>query len=214
MQMPISYLKASFRGQISERDLPQLYQAVHGMLLPSPAQAYPLVQCKRLGKIPVLIALAEGADVLRALLDKHPKGLVIKRQELPFERIYHAPYTLKRLESPYPYHLRNWAPFEDHRLLEAFRNTSGEQACRLLDGPLREHLEAFASGLGFEAAQAWLRCQVDEVVYQRRPPLPNVPGPAIDVTFSTNLSIPDYAGLGPSADKGLGIAVRRSLWKN
>lgn len=221
----IQYLRVQFQPDISAAELPKFRGAVieaverehrlfHNHLDDERLRyAYPLIQYKRLHGKPALICLNEGTDEIHALFQQRVRTLRLgaREIELQVEAIDLKEWTLEVSPRFFPQRIRHWLAlspdnYPRYQLLE-----SAEARRAFLAHILRGNLLAMAKGLGWYIEQEVL-VALHEFSDPRPARYKDTTLMAFDATFSSNIALPPFIGLGKGAAKGFGVVV--SLMKN
>ena len=172
---------------------------------------YPLVQYKVIDKVPCLVGLGEGADLLA--------GLFIKVRELKLDDQV-IPVHTKNIES------RQWQPevcqdlhtYSFKTLWMALNQQNYREYLQEDESRKQEHLKRILIGniLSFlKGMDIYLdpgqRLLAQLSVYPSKTRFKDQPMFAFSGRFTTNILLPDYIGLGKSVSRGYGVIERLPL---
>lgn len=164
--------------------------------------AYPVVQYKVLDKVPTLVGLNEGAELLVKLF--------LKVQELDIEgKVY--PVRQKNIESRqvpvgvdgdlYAYRFSTlWMALNQENYAR-YRHYEDKDRQEQLKSILRQNILSFYKGIGHwteERILASVKVQQRETLFKNQPML------AFTGTFTTNARLPEGIGLGKAVSRGFG----------
>ncbi|RMG80005.1 MAG: hypothetical protein D6714_15425 [Bacteroidetes bacterium] len=171
---------------------------------------YPLVQYKVSNKKAGIVCLNDGTDDIHYLLQVPDLTLRIGAETRDFViedvdlRYHHVQVCQTELE----YSILNWQAL-NQKSYARYRELEDDQSAQidLLESNLRGHILAFAKGIGW-----W----VEQPIYVRISSLKNIkllPYKkqrilTFSLHFKTNVSLPDYIGLGKGASVGFGVLRR------
>lgn len=220
--IPLKYLKVTFDAQISEREVPKFRGAIAHKVGSEPVlfhnhlpdgslrHAYPLIQYKRIGKRPAILCFADGVDQIHHYFSQSDWDVVLgdRHVSMRIDRLNLVNYNMKLLETPKSYCIKDWAALnqEDYR---EFQKLSGIVAqLQFLESRLWKSLSYFAKGIGFLQAEQYLEVILEDIPFRRVVTLHGQKVSVFDVQFRTNLSIPDYAGIGKGVVVGMGVVTR------
>lgn len=224
-EQSLKYLKVAFDTEIGERELPAFRGAIAQKVGPSSVlfhnhlpdgklrKEYPLIQYKRLGRRPAIICLGEGVEQVHHYFSQSDWDIDISGRHIAMriDRLNLVDYTMKYMESPYPYVIRDWIALNqaDYQLYQFM----GSLVARVsfLESRLRQSIAYFAKGVGFPLDENNLQCVIDDITNHRVISVHGQKSSAFDVEFRANLSIPDYVGIGKGASVGMGMVSRAKL---
>ncbi len=221
----LKYLKVTFDAEIQEREVPLFRGAVAGKVGAEPVlfhnhlpdgslrHAYPLIQYKRLGKRPSILCFAEGVDQIHHYFSQSNWDLQLgnRHVSMRIDRLNLVNYSMKILESPKAYQIKDWIALnqEDYKEFQKLEGIIAQ--VQFLESRLWKALSYFAKGVGFPQAEHSLRVIIDDLPYRRVVTLHKQKVSAFDVSFRTNLSIPDYTGVGKGVVVGMGVVSREKV---
>ena len=171
--------------------------------------AYPLIQYKRIHGKAALVALGEGTETLGIFFskDKLPMSIGNHSIDLEAENVRANQIRVQLWKTVFTYSLRKWLPLNKENL-EVFTKTEGVMArCALLERTLKGNMLSFLKGCGIHIKDE-LHCTITQLSEPFNVRYKGVNMKGFDVTFRTNLSIPDYIGLGKGVSVGNGIVTR------
>ncbi|MFK7983946.1 MAG: CRISPR-associated endonuclease Cas6 [Saprospiraceae bacterium] len=168
---------------------------------------YPLIQYKVTQKKASIICLESGTDEIHHLLQHRDMQLRIGNQTHSFEvedvdLHYHQVQTWT---SEFEYSLLNWLAL-NQKHLQRWQALEGNETAQidLLQSILKGNILAFAKGIDWWIAdQVTLTItqikQIKPLTFKRKDLL------AFSINFKTNVSLPNYVGLGKGSSIGFGI---------
>lgn len=226
MNNTIRTLTVRFINDISQTEIPYFRGAIiasvssdnllfHNHLSEGFRYSYPLIQYKRIRGKAAVVCLAEGADAIGNFFEAD--GFDVKIGERPVKLevdTVKANRVLVQLwDAMFTYRLNRWLPlnaenYAAYRLLE-----SDEERQAMLERMLTGNILSFAKCLGIFFDRQ-VECRIltmkapNCIAYKGTKML------AFDVEFMTNVSLPDYIGLGKGVSLGNGTVTRKFEKKN
>jgi hypothetical protein len=169
---------------------------------------YPLIQYKLLTQQKAgIICLENGTDDIHQLFQVRNLDLRIgkKQQTFKVEDMQLRYHDLCLLDTPKTYQITNYLPFNQQRYArwQEFTEQPAERL-KLLADTLRGNLLACAKGLDW-----WIDGRVTVNISEVNEPRPvrfkAQKLLAFNLSFSTNVSLPDWIGLGKGVSTGFGV---------
>jgi hypothetical protein len=215
----VRYLKLRFDQNIFPYDIPRFRAAViektqrESELFHNHkgddgfAYRYPLIQYKVTQRKASIICLNEGADEIHHLLQNRDMTLRVGHtvQDYSIEDIELHHHEVQVWDNSFEYSLLNWMALnqEHYRRWQSLESDETAQL-DLLNGILRGNILAFAKGIGWFVED---RIVVEISRIREIKPL-SFKGrdmPAFSLHFRSNVSLPDYIGLGKGVSVGFGV---------
>lgn len=171
--------------------------------------SYPLIQYKRIKQKAAVVCINEGVEAVGNLLAKGINQICLGDRvvELEIQQVAPRKTTVQVWDSVFKYRINRWLPLNKENY-ERFKTleTIAERT-EMLEKLLTANLLSFLKGIG-------IRVEKDVVCN-----LMNISDPyciknkgvglmAFDVEFRTNLSLPDYIGIGKNASIGCGVLTK------
>ena len=168
--------------------------------------AYPLVQYKVVGKMPLLVGFQEGAELLVSLFLKI-REIKIEGQYYPVlaKNIQQKQYDLNVNQQLFNYRFKTlWMALnqENHRKYQQLDENSKTQ---FLNRQLQNNILSFYKGLSFrttERIMAVTRVNEKQTLFKEQAML------AFDGEFTTNAFLPEMAGIGKAVSRGFGTVTQ------
>lgn len=172
--------------------------------------AYPLIQYKRIHGKAAIFCIGHGVEAIGQFLAAQHFAITLgdRPMQLTIESVSPKRSLVQTWDSTFRYHLRGWLPLNSANY-EAYR-AQEEMTSRiaLLENILVGNLLSFAKGMGIEIKEQ-ITCKLLNISEPRLVRVKGVKMMAFDAEFKTNLSLPDYMGLGKHASLGYGTVVRK-----
>lgn len=213
----IKVLKVCFNGSIEGHEIPALRGAIsakagrdnllfHNHDGDSFRYRYPLIQYKRFGRKPAIVCVGEGVDHIHKFFEKRDWSLEISGRTLDMkvERLDLNQYELSVSNRDFHYSLQSWLPLNQENYVEYMRLPAGEDNRRYLERKLTGNMLSFAKGVDWHVEQP-----IETEILDMAPPymvtLKGVRLLAFNLTFRSNVFLPDGIGLGKGVSLGFGV---------
>lgn len=168
---------------------------------------YPLIQYKVTQKKASIVCLNDGTDEIHHLLGRRDLDFQIgaRKESYAIEDVrmhYHEVQTWPRR---FYYSLLNWIPLnqKNHSEWSVLRDDLAGQAS-MLTRILKGHILGFASGVGWQVNQQ-IEVDIDKIREMKLLPFKNNQVLAVTLNFHSNVSLPDFIGLGKGSSVGFGV---------
>jgi hypothetical protein len=170
---------------------------------------YPLIQYKIIRQQPCLIALEEGTDVLQYLFSQKDWSVQIGQTvyQLEVQRIDMRQVPLQVWDQSFAYRITNWLALNPTNYKKYLTNPSLASRIRDLERILTAHILSFAEGVQWNIEKK-VEVIISHIHTQRWVKFKNIGLLAFDMTFTANVSLPEYAGLGKATSIGFGTLRR------
>lgn len=170
--------------------------------------AYPLIQYKRINRKAAITCIGEGTEAIGKFFSSCNFDVVLGNRNMTLEvESVRAHKTLVQVwDSVFTYHLRKWLPLnqENYRKYEALDSIVERYA--FLERLLTGNILSFAKSMSIFFDQR-VECRITSAETPRLISYKGVKMMSFDVEFKTNVSLPDYIGLGKGVSLGFGTVV-------
>lgn len=170
--------------------------------------AYPLIQYKRINRKAAITCIGEGTEAIGKFFSSCNFDVVLGNRNMTLEvESVRAHKTLVQVwDSVFTYHLRKWLPLnqENYRKYEAL--DSIVERYTFLERLLTGNILSFAKSMGVYFDKQ-VECKITSADEPRIVNYKGVKMMSFDVEFKTNVSLPDYIGLGKGVSLGFGTVV-------
>ena len=177
---------------------------------------YPLIQYKRIGGQAAIVCVGEGCEEMGALFSKGQFQLRLgdKRSEyFEVERVQPRRTMMKVWDDGFDYYLRNWLPLNSENYRKYQHTDAMTDKLQLLEQVLVGNILSACKGVG-EHVEGEIRCKILHIEDPRKTYYKKVPWMSFDVVFRSNVSLPDYVGLGKGVSVGHGVVARKRKSNN
>lgn len=217
----VRYLSIRFSQPLFPYEIPQFRAAViektqresdlfHNHSEEGALYRYPMIQYKITHRKASMICLNEGADAIHRLFQEQDLTVRVGAQhfKLEVEDLDLGYRQVQTWEDTFLYSLHNWLPLnqEQHRTWQSLKDdhkAQGEQLQKILCG----HILAFASGIQWHAEYR-IEARIERIREMKLLPYKGGKKLAVSLNFRSNVSLPDFIGLGKGASVGFGIVKR------
>ena len=168
---------------------------------------YPLIQYKVTFKKASIICLDQGADDIHHLLQHRTMDLRIGKTTQTFEvedidLHYHQVQTW---DTMFEYSLLNWMAL-NQKYHARFKELEGDENAQidLLESILKGNILSFAKGINWYVEER-IKVKIQSIKSIKLLPFKGRKVLTFCVNFKTNVSLPDYVGLGKGSSVGFGV---------
>ena len=174
---------------------------------------YPLIQYKVTYKKASIICVNEGTDEIHHLLQNRDMELRVGDvvNNFAVEDVDLHYFQVQTWQSSFDYSLLNWLALnqEHHR---RFRELEGDETAQigLLESILTGNILSFAKGIGWNVEEK-IQASITQIKTIKPLPYKRQDVLAFSVNFRSNVSLPDFVGLGKGASVGFGVVKRIHL---
>lgn len=213
----VRYLKIRFRNPLLPLELPRFRAAVieatgrQSSLFHNHAAEegyvyrYPLIQYKVTYRKASLVCLGPGTDDIHYLLQNRQLDLRIgERQELfEIEDIQLRYHQVQLWQARFHYALKDWMALNQENYKKYLQLESEVERLQFLENLLKANLLSFAGGLDWFVEEP-VQARITQLKGSRWLPFKGRKVLCFTLNFSTNMSLPDYVGLGKGVSVGFG----------
>ena len=177
---------------------------------------YPLIQYKIFndkGQMqPMLLCLEQGIEEAHHLFSQPEWSLNIKgkQHDLRIAHLHVNQYTLNTWDTQFRYRLHKWQPFNVERYRD-YQQIEGIAAqYTFLEERLHNQITSFATGVGWHIEQD-VKATITDMVKTEWVEYKNLKVLTFTLDFKTNVSLPDFVGLGKGVSRGFGVVKRATI---
>jgi len=172
--------------------------------------AYPLIQYKRIHRKAALVCVGEGTEAIGEFFASCRFDVQIGERPVTLEvEGVQARQTLVQVwEDMFTYRIRKWLPLNGENYEKYMQTDSLAEKYALLENLLVGNILSMAKGLGIRFEKQVV-CRITAIDDPRIVEYKRVKMMAFDAEFKTNVSVPDYVGLGKGVSLGHGVVVRK-----
>lgn len=225
--MPMSIKKIpliviEFKNTIRQREISRFRGAIISMLSSNNVlfhnhtedglrYAYPLIQYKRIHGRAAVVCIKEGTESIGDFFSAYRQPAIIGEREMMLEldTIKADKILIQVWESMFTYSMRRWLPFNSGNYAQFQQLTGLEEQIVFMEKILVGNILSFAKGVGIHFEKE-LHCTVMDLKPAGIMKYKGISFAAFDILFRTNVSLPNYIGLGKGVSHGFGTVVRMS----
>lgn len=168
---------------------------------------YPLIQYKVTEKKASIVCLEEATDDIHHLLQQRDLDLRVGDRSASYtiEHIDLHYHEVQTWEREFQYSLLNWQALNQKFYLRYQElEDDGPAQIELLESILRGHILAFATGINWQV-EARITAKITQVKEIKPLTFKGRDILAFTLQFKTNVSLPNYIGLGKGSSVGFGV---------
>lgn len=169
--------------------------------------SYPLVQYKRINGKAAIVCLGDGVDAIGEFFSNCNFDLKIGNRDpehFEIEQIDAKQILVQAWDEPFRYTLRKWLPLNSDNYKE-FQQLEGLAArAAFLQRILVGNILSMCKGLGIRLERD-ITCEILKMDELRSIYYKGVKLMSFDIEFKTNVTLPDFCGLGKGVSLGMGM---------
>ena len=219
-QMNIKTLTVRFDGEIRNWEIPLFRGAVidaannsllfHNHEGEGYRYSYPLIQYKLIGNNPSIVCIDKGVESIGVLFENGDFSFRIGEniRRMDIISVKANKINIQLWNSSFNYRINKWLPLNPKNY-ELFNSTNSlAERILLLEKVLKGNILSFLKGLGIFLEQQ-LECHITNLSQPFVLKYKGVGMMSFNISFTTNLSLPDYIGLGKNAALGYGTVFKQ-----
>lgn len=170
---------------------------------------YPLIQYKNIFNQAAIVCLSDGVEEIHKLFGQSNWiiDLLEQKVELKVDRLDLKTTTLTIWDREIRYSLYRWQALNEKNYQQYNSLTSLTEKIQMLERILTGNILSFAKGIGWHIEKP-IKVSITNMPHQRMNKMKDIQVAALDIEFSSNVSLPDFIGLGKGVSRGFGV-VRR-----
>jgi hypothetical protein len=172
--------------------------------------AYPLIQYKRIQKQATIICFGEGTDKIADFFTSKPLSLRIndKVEDVIVENLKAERTLIQTWNSPINYKLKSWLPLNGDNYKKYISTESLIERMQILEDILKGNILSALKGLGIHIEET-IECHITYLSDAKMVKFKNVKLMSFDIDFNSNISLPQYLGLGKHCSVGFGTLYNK-----
>ena len=172
--------------------------------------SYPLVQYKRINKKAAIVCIGEGTDAIGEFLSTMDEEIKLGDRLLPLRvaRILPQQFLIQVWDTIFSYSIRRWIPLNSSNYIKYSESNSIAEKAIILEKTLLGNILSFAKGIGVFFDDPVI-CRISSLSEPYLVKSKNIKMMAFDATFQSNVSLPDYVGLGKHSSMGFGVTTKQ-----
>ncbi|MCQ2275711.1 MAG: hypothetical protein MJZ87_01995 [Bacteroidales bacterium] len=170
---------------------------------------YPLIQYKRIHQKAAIVCIGEGTEAIGQFFSACDFVVNIgdRPLELEVESIKPNKVLVQVWDSIFSYTIRKWLPFNKENYEQYTKLESLAEKYAMLERLLIGNILSFGKGVGIQYDKQ-VECKITEASEPMSIMHKGVKLMGFDVAFKSNVSLPDYIGLGKGVSVGNGMVKR------
>ncbi len=168
--------------------------------------SYPLIQYKRIGKKPHLVCIEEGVDEIHKFFENMQEGVFLNDRpyELKIGSLNLNTYTLQVWDKAFHYRLYDWSPLNQDNFTKYNGTDDENERMTFLNKILTGNILSFGKGVDWTVDKPIIT-KVDKIEKTKTLRVKGVPRVVFNVSFKTNVFLPNGIGLGKNVALGYGV---------
>lgn len=194
-----------FRGAVISK-VPAELTLFHNHTVHGFRYRYPLIQYKSIGGKAAIVCIGEGTDAIGNFFVNADFDLQIgtRAEHFAVERIDAQRVIIQPWQSEFHYTLRKWLPLNQENHVQ-YQSLEGVAAKALfLQKILIGNILSMCTGLDIHIEEE-ITCEIVTLSEMKKYIYKGVSMFGFDIEFKTNLSLPNYIGLGKGVSLGYGM---------
>lgn len=167
--------------------------------------SYPLIQYKRIDQKAAIVCLEEGTDAIGQFFGACNFDVTLgdRRIKLEVESIKPYQHLVQVEDNKFAYSICHWLPLNPKNYEAYCKEESLASRYAMLERILAANIVSFVKGLGMDI-DGRIVTYITQLDKPRLYPFKNVKLMSFDAEFKTNISLPNFIGLGKSVSIGNG----------
>lgn len=167
---------------------------------------FPLIQYKIIQGKAALFCVEEGLEEVYRLFEGRQKNLVMngKKIRLKLDKLSISTFTFNVWNRKFRYNIFNWLALNQKNFLLFHTLENENDKKNFLGRILVGNILSMAKTLNWHIDKA-VEAEIQSIIREKKVRFKGIPFLAYDVSFTTNVSLPEYIGLGKGASHGFGI---------
>ena len=179
--------------------------------------SYPLIQYKRIGGKAALVCIGDGVEAIGEFFSSCDFDLQIGNREpehFEIDSVDAKQILVQAWDDTFRYTLRKWLPFNSNNYNEFLQLEGLAARAEFLQRILVGNILSMCKGLGIRLERD-ITCEILKMEAPRLELYKGVKMMSFDVEFKTNVSLPDFCGLGKGTSLGMGMVkmMKRNVKK-
>ena len=172
--------------------------------------SYPFIQYKRINGKAAIVCVKEGVEEIGRLFAMGEINVRIgnRLECLTVEKLNAHKSIVQVWDSEFAYHIRKWLPLNGENYEKYMQTESLAEKYAMLESLLVGNMLSFAKGVGIRFEKQVV-CKITSIDDPHIVTYKGVKMMSFDAEFKSNVSIPDYVGLGKGVSLGFGTVVRK-----
>lgn len=168
--------------------------------------AYPLIQYKRINGKAAIVFVGDGVNAAADYFKSNTVEVSLNKRcvELELEHTDAHITTVNVWDDTFSYNIRKYLPLNSRNYAEYSKTDSMIDRYAIIERTLTGNILSFAKGIGLHVSER-IDLKITNCGAPRTYIYKGVKMLGFDLEFKTNISLPDYIGLGKGASLGFGM---------
>ena len=220
MNNTIRTLTIRFENEISQYEVPLLRGSVlanigsnvdvlfHNHIDDKFRYSFPMIQYKCIGKKACIVCIENGVDIIGQLLVSSNNTFILGNRsvEMQISSVVPRKTTIQAWDNTKKYHLRRWLPLNSQNYETYLKAETRAERVSLLEHILIGNILSMAKGLGIHFEKQ-ITCSITRLSEPSTVKVKNIKIMMFDADFESNVSLPNWVGIGKHASIGFGIVT-------
>lgn len=220
MNNTIRTLTVWFENEISQYEVPLLRGSVlanignnadvlfHNHMDEKYRYSFPLIQYKCIKKKACIVCIEDGVDIIGQLFASPSNTFILGNRsvEMQISSVLPRKTTIQAWENTKKYHLRRWLPLNSENFKTYLKLETLTERVAFLEHILIGNVLSMAKGLGIHFEKQ-VTCSITRLSEPSTVKVKNTKIMMFDADFNSNVSLPDWVGIGKHASIGFGIVT-------
>lgn len=171
---------------------------------------YPLIQYKRIHGQAAIFTIGQGTEQIAKLLNAPNLDLKLGEETETFtiNKVIPSFFNLQEWDTKFHYHLRKWIALNSENYAKYLEMESVVEKTQFLQNILTGNILSMCKGLGITITKQ-IECIITHIEEPRKVKYKGNSLMSFDIEFASNVSLPDYMGLGKAVSMGYGMVVMK-----
>ena len=171
---------------------------------------YPFIQYKRIHKKAAIFTIDKGTEQIAKLLNASNFDLKLGEESETFtiNRVIPGYYQIQEWDTKFHYYLRKWIALNSENYIKYLELESVVEKTQFLQNILTGNILSMCKGIGITIAKQ-IECIITHISEPVKVKYKGNSMMGFDVEFASNISMPDYIGLGKAVSMGYGMVVMK-----
>ena len=171
---------------------------------------YPFIQYKRIHGQAAIFTIGPGTEQITKLLNANNFKLKMGEESETFviEKIIPGLTFIQTWDSRFHYHLRKWVALNSENYTKYLAMETVIERTQFLQNILTGNILSMCKGLGITIEKT-IECLITHIDEPHKVKYKGNSLMSFDLEFASNVSLPDYIGLGKAVSMGYGMVVMK-----
>ena len=170
---------------------------------------YPIIQYKQIQSHPAIQCIEDGVDGIHHFFAKKDWTLNINKNQLPIlvHKLNMYQFNMQVWDKSFRYNIRNWIALNQNNYKKYNSIESLSERISMLEALLRGNILTLAKGINWTVDKE-IKVSILEIQRVNTVILKDQAVLGFNLSFTCNVGLPDYIGLGKSVSVGYGMVFK------